>query len=454
MSRIKINELAIASDNFGIIGLVIAKLDFSTYQDKRDPSLEKGRFTFTIRDSQDHYVNCTYWGDASAVSNAFNRFKVGDSVDIFNPKVNLKQLDQEEKWMPKTTSPYHLHLGTQSSVQLYHKEIPNIRLFQRIPTQLENGFVKLGDVVSMANDIVDQFFNVLVIVRYCSSIQHIQTKDGRTINKRDMVFMDETCSGIQMTLWGSQIELSNTWQPFETIVFLTDVSSKINSFTSKSSNAATTSTPQLAYSRRLVVTNYPDLVEAQLLYQYSQSLNRESLPSLPAGVKFEKDDQKLNQMINFAELKNSTVVEVLQNLPEVIKIHGFVSTLRIDDIDHPVVFLKCKHCGKNNRPDSKCGNQECVIKNEPSSLQNDSGSDEWRYYFLFSVSDFSGTLDKIRVQGQAATEFLGIGPEEFYFLSPDEKMKTKYQLLFERCTVYCKILSPGKYDLLNVVKNV
>lgn len=114
-----------------------------------------------------------------------------------------------------------------------------------------------------------------------------------------MVFMDETCSGIQMTLWGSQIELSNTWQPFETIVFLTDVSSKINSFTSKSSNAATTSTPQLAYSRRLVVTNYPDLVEAQLLYQYSQSLNRESLPSLPAGVKFEKDDQKLNQMINF-----------------------------------------------------------------------------------------------------------------------------------------------------------
>lgn len=43
---------------------------------------------------------------------------------------------------------------------------------------------------------------------------------------------------------------------------------------------------------------------------------------------------------NTAELKNSTVVEVLQNLPEVIKIHGFVSTLRIDDIDHPVVFLK------------------------------------------------------------------------------------------------------------------
>ncbi|XP_076793301.1 meiosis-specific with OB domain-containing protein isoform X3 [Arvicanthis niloticus] len=64
--------------NLKIIGIVIGKTDVKGFPDRKNIGSERYTFSFTIRDSPNHFVNVSSWGSEDYIRSLSDNFKVGE----------------------------------------------------------------------------------------------------------------------------------------------------------------------------------------------------------------------------------------------------------------------------------------------------------------------------------------------------------------------------------------
>lgn len=117
----QIKDLTINSHSFYINALIIAKTEKKIFSS----GWSSGVITFTVRDTKDHFINCSVWGSIQYIENCARAYKIGDTISIYQPKVIQK--NSSSNYHPRTTSPFELKVNEGKSY--IHRDIessPNL----------------------------------------------------------------------------------------------------------------------------------------------------------------------------------------------------------------------------------------------------------------------------------------------------------------------------------------
>lgn len=96
----QIKDLTLNASQFYINTLIIAKTERKVAMPGR------AVITFTVRDTKEHFINCSVWGSEKFIETCTRTYKIGDLVSIFNPTVQQK--NNNSVYNPRTTSPFEL----------------------------------------------------------------------------------------------------------------------------------------------------------------------------------------------------------------------------------------------------------------------------------------------------------------------------------------------------------
>lgn len=98
----QIKDLTLNTHSFYINALIIAKTEKRVIQSGRSSAV----ITFTVRDTKDHFINCSVWGSDQYIEACARAHKIGDIISIYKPAVQQK--NNNSIYHPRTTSPFEL----------------------------------------------------------------------------------------------------------------------------------------------------------------------------------------------------------------------------------------------------------------------------------------------------------------------------------------------------------
>lgn len=101
----RIKDLTMNSHSFFINALVIGKTEKKIVNAARDTCV----ITFTVRDTKDHFINCSIWGTEQYIENCVRAYRIGDIISIYQPMVLMK--NSNSNYHPRTTSPFELRVN-------------------------------------------------------------------------------------------------------------------------------------------------------------------------------------------------------------------------------------------------------------------------------------------------------------------------------------------------------
>lgn len=104
-SYVQIKDLTLYSHSFFIVGLVIAKNEKKLLSSRQNGS-NIGVITFTVRDTKEHFINCTIWGTEHFIENCDRAYQIGEVCAIYQASVTQK--NSNSSFNPRTTSPFEL----------------------------------------------------------------------------------------------------------------------------------------------------------------------------------------------------------------------------------------------------------------------------------------------------------------------------------------------------------
>ncbi|XP_052614949.1 LOW QUALITY PROTEIN: meiosis-specific with OB domain-containing protein [Peromyscus californicus insignis] len=415
--------------NLKIIGIVIGKTDVKGFPDRKNIGSERYTFSFTIRDSPDHFVNVSSWGSEDYIRPLSESFKVGECVIIENPLIQRKETEREEKFSPATPSNWKLLLSENHSMvkvcSPYEVDTKLLSLIH-LPVKESRDYYSLTDIVANGHSLDGRIINVLAAVRLVGEPKYFTTSDRRKGQRCEVKLFDETEPSFTMTCWDNEsILLAQSWMPRETVIFASDVRINFNKF--QNCMAAT------VISKTIITTN-PDTPEANILLNYIRE-NKETDVA-------DEIDSYLRESINLNSVVDVYTVEqlkvkALRNEGKADPFYGilyaYISTLNIDDETTKVVRNRCSSCGYIVNEASNT----CTICNKDSSRLK---SFLLSFDVLVDLTDHTGTLHSCSLTGSIAEETLGCTINEFLAMTSEQKTKLKWQFLLERSKIYVKLI--------------
>lgn len=415
--------------NLKIIGIVIGKTDVKGFPDRKNIGSERYTFSFTIRDSPDHFVNVSSWGSEDYIRPLSESFKVGECVIIENPLIQRKETEREEKFSPATPSNWKLLLSENHSMvkvcSPYEVDTKLLSLIH-LPVKESRDYYSLADIVANGHGLDGRIINVLAAVRSVGEPKYFTTSDRRKGQRCEVKLFDETEPSFTMTCWDNEsILLAQSWMPRETVIFASDVRINFNKF--QNCMAAT------VISKTIITTN-PDTPEANILLNYVRE-NKETDVA-------DEIDSYLRESINLNTIVDVYTVEqlkvkALRNEGKADPFYGilyaYISTLNIDDETTKVVRNRCSGCGYIvNEASNTC----TICDKDSSRLQ----SFFLGFDVLVDLTDHTGTLHSCSLTGSIAEETLGCTINEFLAMTSEQKTKLKWQFLLERSKIYVKLI--------------
>nr|XP_006971705.2 meiosis-specific with OB domain-containing protein isoform X1 [Peromyscus maniculatus bairdii]XP_015860694.2 meiosis-specific with OB domain-containing protein isoform X1 [Peromyscus maniculatus bairdii]XP_015860699.2 meiosis-specific with OB domain-containing protein isoform X1 [Peromyscus maniculatus bairdii]XP_042139767.1 meiosis-specific with OB domain-containing protein isoform X1 [Peromyscus maniculatus bairdii] len=415
--------------NLKIIGIVIGKTDVKGFPDRKNIGSERYTFSFTIRDSPDHFVNVSSWGSEDYIRPLSESFKVGECVIIENPLIQRKETEREEKFSPATPSNWKLLLSENHSMvkvcSPYEVDTKLLSLIH-LPVKESRDYYSLADIVANGHSLDGRIINVLAAVRSVGEPKYFTTSDRRKGQRCEVKLFDETEPSFTMTCWDNEsILLAQSWMPRETVIFASDVRINFNKF--QNCMAAT------VISKTIITTN-PDTPEANILLNYVRE-NKETDVA-------DETDSYLRESINLNSVVDVYTVEqlkvkALRNEGKADPFYGilyaYISTLNIDDEITKVVRNRCSGCGYIvNEASNTC----TICEKDSSKLQ----SFFLGFDVLVDLTDHTGTLHSCSLTGSIAEGTLGCTINEFLAMTSEQKTKLKWQFLLERSKIYVKLI--------------
>lgn len=117
---VQIKDLTLSSHSFFINALIIAKTEKRIIHSQLYGKIV-GVITYTLRDTKDHFINCTVWGSEAFIEKCDRTYKIGHVIAVYNPSV--QQQNESSQYRPKTTSPFELIVNeSKASIHREHQE--------------------------------------------------------------------------------------------------------------------------------------------------------------------------------------------------------------------------------------------------------------------------------------------------------------------------------------------
>lgn len=103
--HVQIKDLTLHSHSFFITALIIAKTERRVLTSRQNGT-NSGVITFTMRDTKDHFINCTIWGTQHFIESCDLAYKIDDVISIYQATVSEK--NSNSSYYPRTSSPFEL----------------------------------------------------------------------------------------------------------------------------------------------------------------------------------------------------------------------------------------------------------------------------------------------------------------------------------------------------------
>ncbi|XP_058650690.1 meiosis-specific with OB domain-containing protein isoform X3 [Onychostoma macrolepis] len=433
---VPISDLNINITHSKVVGVIIGKTDSRGFPDRKNAGSERFTFSFTIKDSPEHFINVSAWGNEEYIQGLSSRFQIGDCassvlVVIENPLVVTKDYEKEERFCPSTPSTYRLLLTeTHSSIRIcsdLETEARILPLFH-MPIKDSRDFYSLGDITANGESLDGRIINILAAVQSIGEEKFFTKSDGRKGQRLEIKLFDDTGKSFPFVCWDKEtIRLAQTLTQRETVLFIADARITLDSFRNCMIATATSKT---------IITLNPDTAEANQLYTCIREL-------IEAGG---LDDQDIlsGDDVQLDSISDVLTVEKLkarsQEHAEVFHciIFGFITSLELNSSISKVIRKRCAKCKfRINEESQTCSNDACP--NQGQQLQATEGFD-----LLVDISDHTGTVQSCNLAGTVAEKTLGCKTEEFLHLSESQRMTLKWQFLLERCKIYLKVFTSAR----------
>uniref|UniRef100_A0A8C1JF47 Meiosis-specific with OB domain-containing protein-like n=1 Tax=Cyprinus carpio TaxID=7962 RepID=A0A8C1JF47_CYPCA len=351
------------------------KTDSRGFPDRKNAGSERFTFSFTIKDSPEHFINVSAWGNEAYIQGLSSRFQIGDCVVIENPLVVTKDYEKEERFCPSTPSSYRLFVTeTHSSIRIcsdLETEARILPLFH-MPIKDLRDFYSLGDITANGQSLDGHIINILAAP---SSMMQIST----------------AVTLLFSSSWDKEtIRLVQTVTQRETVLFIADARITFDSFRNCRIATATSKT---------IITLNPDTAEANQLYTCIREL-------LEAGG---LDDQDI---LSGDSVRLDSISDVLTVNQLKARSHehgdvfhcityGFITNLELSSSMSKVIRKRCAKCKfLINEESQTCSNDACP--NQGQQYQATEG-----FELLVDISDHTGTLHSCNLAGTVAEKTLG-----------------------------------------------
>ncbi|XP_056325979.1 meiosis-specific with OB domain-containing protein [Danio aesculapii] len=426
-SYVPISDLNINITHSKVVGVIIGKTDSRGFPDRKNVGSERFTFSFTIKDSPEHFINVSAWGNEEYIQALSCRFQIGDCVVIENPLVVTKDYEKEERFCPSTPSSYRLLLTeTHSSIRICSDIDTEARILPlfHIPIKDPRDFYSLGDITANGQSLDGHVINILAAVQSVGEEKFFTKSGGRKGQRIEIKLFDDTGRSFPFVCWDKEnIHLVQTLTQRETVLFIADARITFDSF--RKSMVAT------AISKTIITVN-PDTAEANQLYTFVREL-------LQSG---ELDDQ---DFLSGDDVQLDSIREVLtvnqlkarsqENADAIHCItYGFITCFDLGSSPSKIISKRCVRCKfRINEESWTCSSDICP--NQGQELQANECFD-----VLVDISDHTGTLQSCNLVGTVAEKTLGCKTEEFLCLSESQRTSLQWKFLLERCKIYLKVL--------------
>ncbi|KAL1491662.1 hypothetical protein ABEB36_012224 [Hypothenemus hampei] len=431
LRRIDLSRLEPNLSNILIIAIIIGKQRPKIIQlqggQNGFPSDNRAVWNFTVRDSVKQYINVTLWGNPEQVFQANDKFSTGDVVELINPQVNLRRIDDaSEKFSPMVTSPYKLILSDKSDLIMHPHNEP-YKYLLHYPTKPSVRFVPIQNIYTRGESI--EFVDILGAVRGINETRTVSTWRNETLQVREIEIFDHTAPSLKITLWEPDIiNRSNFWKPRETLLFFTDLKIDWSNF-GHTYIAKTTG--------RTIVTENPIGKEAQELLEYAQNAPVETFQIVEQMITSFSKSNTADEILSIQQvhdrINNCLAMKRTRNNSFSFILYAFVTEMDLDGLQR-TLLVKCGHCNtiiKGN----KCEMPECkvIYENEPVESKI-------TFDIKVALSDHTGTLVNCKLCGNAAELALGCSAKGFASMSDDDKGRLKWKYLLEQCKVHVAVI--------------
>ncbi|RUS69304.1 hypothetical protein EGW08_022932, partial [Elysia chlorotica] len=220
-------------NHVSIIGIIIAKDGPKSIVSKK--GTERHLVSFTVRDSEEAFINLTCWGGEQYVKMIACELHIGDVADVKDAQVQVKSSNPaDEKFRPWTSSSCQLSVGeNQGTIVPYSGlDIEDYTYLIHTPTRASNDFYTLEDIQANGMSLQGEHINILAVVKKIWPPKKLTMKTGKITSKVDVVLCDETCMSFNLTMWDNHVSLTESWIPMETVLFAADVRITYNDYRS------------------------------------------------------------------------------------------------------------------------------------------------------------------------------------------------------------------------------
>ncbi|XP_028845146.1 meiosis-specific with OB domain-containing protein-like [Denticeps clupeoides] len=377
-----------------VVGVIIGKTDVKGFPDRRNFGSERFTFSFTIKDSPEHFINVSSWGTEQYIRGLSSRFRIGDCVILENPLVAAKDPEKEDRFCPSTPSFCRL-LVTQShsAIRLCSNVEVEARLFPlfHVPVKDPGDFYSLGDIVANGHSLEGSVLNILAAVKSIGETRPFTTANDRRGQRLELKLFDETVNSFSLICWDIEsIQLLQTLVPGETVLFIADVRITFDNFHGAMIATVTAKT---------IITINPDTQEANMLYSFAREFAESG------GL-----DEPDRQAGNSVQLDSiSEVLTVSQMRLRAQESHNafcavsyvFISAMALDSAVSRVIRSRCARCRFVVTEDvGLCPNVTCPGREQ--RLEAVTG-----FEIPVDISDHTGTLQSCSLAGRMAEKTLG-----------------------------------------------
>uniref|UniRef100_A0A672PVZ4 Methionine sulfoxide reductase B1b n=1 Tax=Sinocyclocheilus grahami TaxID=75366 RepID=A0A672PVZ4_SINGR len=364
-SYVPISDLNINITHSKVVGVIIGKTDSRGFPDRKNAGSERFTFSFTVKDSPEHFINVSAWGNEAYIQGLSSRFQIGDCVVIENPLVVTKDYEKEERFCPSTPSTYRLLVTeTHSSIRIcsdLETEARILPLFH-MPIKDSRDFYSLGDITANGQSLDGHIINILAAVQSIGEEKYFTKSDGRKGQRLEIKLFDDT--GISFPfVWDKEtIGLLQTLTQREMVLFIADARITFDSFRNCMIATATSKT---------IITLNPG-----------------------SDVKLDSISDVLT--VNQLKARSQEHADVFHCITYV-----FITNLELSSSISKVIRKRCAKCKfRINEESQKCSNDACP--NQGQQLQAPEGFD-----LLVGISDHTGTLQSCNLAGTVAEKTLG-----------------------------------------------
>ncbi|XP_073947276.1 meiosis specific with OB domains hold'em [Choristoneura fumiferana] len=377
VQRVRLNNLNINLKNAFIVGIIIAKNKPRIFGSKKRNGESRGVTSFTLRDSDVDTIYIDVWGSEYYVITFYERFLVGDVVEISSPKISVK--GGSEMFKPLTSSPFELCLNEGMSDVAIHTgdSFTSFLPLLHIPSKPSAAYHGLGEVMKLPEQSNNVYVDLLVVVKSVKPVKNIKTKAGVDMSVRSVDLVDNTTpASVVLDIFDiDTIQRAEEWRPLESVLFIADA------------RVSWRGRVAVQVCARSVVTHQPHTADAEalLLYVRNQANTRGGEAAAWAAWGGERA-----AAASVAQVRD----RLATGAPFCASLHALLTHLDLED------------------------------------LVTEENIEELRVRF----ADHTGELNA-RLPLNTLDETIGYSAAQLKALSPDERAMIRWKVLLEQCNV-------------------